>query len=408
MAYVIGIDGGGSKTAICFTKLERAYIKTEMDTDQAETATMSNTNYAVPTHNGPSIAEPLYLTGPASNPQSVGYGQMKTVLLSLIHNGMKRFDIAPDEICAMCVGLAGVGRQPERERVEQIVREIITDLHLHPNLPYTVHHDAHIALRGALRPDHASGILVIAGTGSIAYALDPDGHAYRSGGWGHLLGDEGSGYWIGMQALQTVCRAAEYRGPQTALTQLILDAYGLQSEKELIHLVYGAPDKSESNENSNINPNSNEDTRSTRTPSLRDKTQIAAIAKLVIHAAEWKSSEYPVFVSRMGTCGPQRTESSRTSESHSHHNQTGDPVAIQILERAADELVLLVRSILSQMRLDKTASTIPVTVAGSIFQHSRIVKQHFIQKLQAETLGLYQEPQAEPIHGAVIIAKELI
>ena len=69
------------------------------------------------------------------------------------------------------------------------------------------------------------GVVVIAGTGSIAYGVSQRGVAARAGGWGPTLGDEGSGYWIGRRALAAVMRDADGRGPRTALTPLVLEHF---------------------------------------------------------------------------------------------------------------------------------------------------------------------------------------
>ena len=71
------------------------------------------------------------------------------------------------------------------------------------------------------------GVVIISGTGSIAYGRNAAGEAARSGGWGYVLGDEGSGYWIGRAALRAVLREADERGPKTALTPLLLEHFGV-------------------------------------------------------------------------------------------------------------------------------------------------------------------------------------
>ena len=76
--------------------------------------------------------------------------------------------------------------------------------------------DATAALVGGT--GHPFGVVCVAGTGSIAFGVNRAGERARAGGWGHLLGDEGSGYAIGLEALRAVCRASDGRGPQTALT----------------------------------------------------------------------------------------------------------------------------------------------------------------------------------------------
>jgi len=82
------------------------------------------------------------------------------------------------------------------------------------------------------------GVVIISGTGSIAYGRNAAGEAARSGGWGYVLGDEGSGYWIGRAALRAVLRAADYRGPATVLTPMLLDHFSVTQPQLLLHEVY--------------------------------------------------------------------------------------------------------------------------------------------------------------------------
>ena len=83
--------------------------------------------------------------------------------------------------------------------------------------------DALIALQAGV--GDAPGIVIVSGTGSIAYGRNDRGEASRAGGWGYVLGDEGSGYWIGRLALRAVVRHADGRGRATSLTPRLLDAF---------------------------------------------------------------------------------------------------------------------------------------------------------------------------------------
>src|SRR5205814_2143843 len=136
---------------------------------------------------------------------------------------------------------------------------------------------------------------LISGTGSIAYGRNRGGAAARAGGWGHLIGDEGSGYWIGCQALSAVVRAADGRGPETRLTDQVLRHFAVAHAAGLVQVVYN---------------------RETSRQSL------AALGPAVQQA----------------------------------HDQ-GDAVATEILERAAEELVLAARSVAS--RLDMRGEAFP-------------------------------------------------
>jgi N-acetylglucosamine kinase-like BadF-type ATPase len=130
------------------------------------------------------------------------------------------------------LGLAGIDRQADHDvllpRLNDLAEQVLLT------------NDGELLLAGL---DNAVGVVLISGTGSIALARDAEGRRARSGGWGHILGDEGSGYIIAQQALQAVVRASDGRGPQTALRERILQAWNLQNTDELIGEIYGEPDK---------------------------------------------------------------------------------------------------------------------------------------------------------------------
>ena len=85
------------------------------------------------------------------------------------------------------------------------------------------------------------GVVVVSGTGSIAYGVSHHGVAARAGGWGPTLGDEGSGYWIGRRALAAVMRDADGRGPRTDLTPLVLRHFSLPKPEALVAEIYHQP-----------------------------------------------------------------------------------------------------------------------------------------------------------------------
>lgn len=120
---------------------------------------------------------------------------------------------------ALCAGLAGVGNPTEREVVEgALARSGVADL-------VSVVSDGETALHGALQG--GPGILVISGTGSVAYGRAEDGRIERCGGWGMLLGDEGGGYEIGRAGLRAALLAVDGRGPQTRLLPHLLQTLGM-------------------------------------------------------------------------------------------------------------------------------------------------------------------------------------
>jgi N-acetylglucosamine kinase-like BadF-type ATPase len=100
-------------------------------------------------------------------------------------------------------------------------------------------HDAAAAWAGAL--ECQPGVIVIAGTGSIAFGVNAKNERAIAGGWGWLLGDEGSGYWIGREALRTVCAMADGRRPLTPLMPAVLEHFGLSAMEQLVDYAYQQP-----------------------------------------------------------------------------------------------------------------------------------------------------------------------
>jgi N-acetylglucosamine kinase-like BadF-type ATPase len=109
-----------------------------------------------------------------------------------------------------------------------------------PNVPLTVTHDLEIALVGA--HSERRGILVLAGTGSAIYGDNGWGKTKLAGGWGYLLGDEGGGYWIGLQAMKAVAQSADDESPNpTVLKQIVFDALGITDARQMVSWLYGQP-----------------------------------------------------------------------------------------------------------------------------------------------------------------------
>jgi N-acetylglucosamine kinase-like BadF-type ATPase len=193
--YVLGVDAGGTKT-VCY----------------------------LADGNGTILGEGR---GSGANLQAHGELQVEKVLHSIIEEAMGDHAITPS---AVCVGIAGVDRAED----DRIVRGIMRRLGFRSRT--LVVNDALIALVAGVQDN--PGVVIIAGTGSIAYGVNGDGHAARAGGWGYVLGDEGSGFWIGREALMAVVREADGRGPRTRLTPMVLEHFTLEQVGGLVHEVY--------------------------------------------------------------------------------------------------------------------------------------------------------------------------
>jgi len=126
----------------------------------------------------------------------------------------------------LCVGAAGVGRDAERLELWEALsaREVAEDV--------VIITDAEAGFDDAF--GEGAGILLIAGTGSIAHGRGPTGVVARCGGWGPVCGDEGSGAWIGRRALSVVTASADGREPTTALLGAILTACEVNDPDQLI------------------------------------------------------------------------------------------------------------------------------------------------------------------------------
>ncbi len=85
------------------------------------------------------------------------------------------------------------------------------------------------------------GVGAISGTGSNVFGVGPDGRAWRAGGWGHLLGDEGSGYWLGVQSIKAALRDRERSGPETPLSEAAVEFFGASTVEALASMVYSVP-----------------------------------------------------------------------------------------------------------------------------------------------------------------------
>ena len=136
-------------------------------------------------------------------------------------------------MAAVGLGLAGVDRPEDRALFEGWAAGRFG------GAPVVIANDAELVL-AAGTPD-GWGIALISGTGSIVFGRSPHGEMARAGGWGHILGDEGSGYAIGVEALRAVMRAFDGRGPATALTDAVLLHWSLKTPPDLVGRVYRDP-----------------------------------------------------------------------------------------------------------------------------------------------------------------------
>jgi len=301
--HVLGIDAGGTKT-VCLLADERGAIVSDA-------------------------------RGPGANLHAAGELAVEKVLHEVMEEaiGDRTIDGRPIVPDAICLGVAGVDRADEAQVVRAIMRRIGYKSRI------LVVNDALIALVAGARDE--SGVLINAGTGSIVYGRNAAGEAARAGGWGHMIGDEGSGYWIGREALAAVMRGADGRGPETALAAEILGHFGVDDVSRLPRIVYDRE---------------------------MPRMSVAALGPIVQAVAS-----------------------------------DGDAVATRILERAAEELVLAARSVTTRLQMRGDAFTF--FLSGGVFRVVPWLSDELTRRLvEVAPRSQVQILQDEPAVGAVWLA----
>jgi N-acetylglucosamine kinase-like BadF-type ATPase len=184
------------------------------------------------------------------------------------------------------------------------------------------------------------GIALISGTGSSAFGRAAGGRAKRCGGWGYLLGDEGSGYAIGRAALQVTMRSLEAEGPQNPMAEAVLNELDAGTITEMTKAVYGNPDP---------------------------RRRIASLASIVCKMAG-----------------------------------ANDPEAFQILETAAAELASLVARTAASIGF--VDSPFPIAVSGGVLIHSKPLQDRLVAALESLGLEFTFNVVREPLTGCVRLA----
>ncbi len=194
--YLLGVDGGATKTLAAVLDLEQHAIHLA--------------------HAGP------------SNEDAVGSRAAVAALVDVAEEAMERAGVAATGLAAAVLAVAGtdtdaIVRQVRAVRGEDwiVVNDVV---------------GAWAAATGA-----QPGIGAISGTGSNVLGVGPDGRAWRVGGWGHLLGDEGSGYWLGVESIRAALHERDGSGPHTALSEAVVEFFGVPTVEAVASLVYSKP-----------------------------------------------------------------------------------------------------------------------------------------------------------------------
>lgn len=312
MQYIVGVDGGGTKT--------RAVLADAT---------------------GKVVGKGL---GGPSNYQTIGLEKACDAIVTAVGDAMESAEKTSkvqrsslEQGLIVVLGLAGADRPQDKECFTRKIRarspRAITYL--------IIENDARIALAGATA--NQPGVVSIAGTGSIALGIDKHGRKARSGGWGPILGDEGSGYAIGKAALMAILRQYDGRGKATTLTDKILTELDIDNPEKLIPLVYQGP---------------------------LQRPEIASLARFVVEEAD-----------------------------------NGDRVSEIIIETAADELVELIGAVIDSLNWLDTQ--IPVAGIGGLLQPGNLLWRKIAALLDdLYPSARFISPRLSPALGAVLLGKE--
>lgn len=301
MKYFLGVDGGASKTA----------------------AVVTDEN-SVPLGRG--------LAG-GSNHLRVGIETATRNIERAVNIALVEAGIAIREIEYAYCGIAGSDHIEHHERVVEALRVFF------PRGNFVVDNDARIALTGAV--GFGSGVVVIAGTGSVAFGRNENGGEARAGGWGPKIGDEGSGYAIARDGLTAIVRAYDGRGPATKMTDLLCFEYAMCDPADLPRFVYAT---------------------------TTGDDVIARYGQLVMEAAE-----------------------------------RGDDVARGIIEHAGIELAACVLAVARRLQL--TGDAFPVAYVGGAFHAGPILLDPMKREIAREApRATVAAPLNTPVEGAAMMA----
>lgn len=306
-SLVIGVDGGGTKTVAWVAPLA------------ADAGTVFGRGLAGP-----------------GNPRAAGFETAQANIAAAIAAALADAKLPQAAAEAACFGLAGAGRVAEQDRIAawatqaNIARRVRVTGDAEPIL-------------AAASPDH-TGIALICGTGSLAWGRNAAGEIARCGGWGYLLGDEGSAYQIAREALAAAMRASDGRGPATTLLSLLQQSLGVESPDQLIERVYS---------------------------SEMSRERLAQLAAAVFSAA------------------------------------SRDTVAGQIIAKAAQELGELIVTLARQLHLEAAPFPLALA-GSVIINQSDFREHLIARLNQAKIRPEPVELVAEPVAGAVALARRLM
>jgi len=250
----------------------------------------------------------------ASNPRAVGFSAASLAIEVAVGLAFTQAKVPFSKVGVLVAGVAGAGRDEEKSKMELALKKLA-------NTVFITSDAALILEEGLLE---GWGIAVISGTGSMVLGKDKQGNLIRSGGWGNILGDEGSGFSVGMEALKLLTRIADGRAEDSILKDIILKHLKINNIEEIVGLL--AENK-------------------------LSKKVIASIAPLVLQA-----------------------------------HCTGETQATTLLSKEAELLADCVNAVYIQMKLQ--GESVPLTLAGGMIRQSMEFRELFLNRLESKGIKL--------------------
>ena len=279
-------------------------------------------------------------TAGPSNAKAVGLETARLALDLAIQSAFHSAGLAPLPADIVCLGLAGFDRLDDRRLLTRWANEAQWAHRI------VLANDGDLVV--AAGTPEGWGIGVIAGTGSIAVGRSPQGRTARAGGWGHILGDEGSAYGVVLDALRLVARRADGREPTSPgrdpLTQRLCAALGVSKPAEIITTIYS--------------PEFN-------------RSQIASLAPVVLAAVDDDTEVIPRVLIPAGAA-------------------------------LAELVVAVARS------LGWQSGTLAVAAAGGFLLSASVVRQEMVEGIIRQGYEVTLTPVANPVWGAVKLAEQAI
>jgi N-acetylglucosamine kinase-like BadF-type ATPase len=275
-------------------------------------------------------------SGGPSNIQAVGESAALRELNAAVTGAFGAAKMTRGPVAAAAMGLAGIDMDGT-----EVIRGWTSLVQLSKKV--SISNDA--TLLFAAGTPEGWGVAVVAGTGSIAFTLDRDGKENRAGGWGYLMGDEGSAFRIGLEGLRAACRAADNIGPPTKLLAAYLEKLGSNDPRDFIPAVYRGK---------------------------WDKAAIAALAPVVLELAA-----------------------------------SSDETARAIFERESMELAKTIAGAIANGGLPRENT--PIALTGGLVLHSAFYRDRLLANLRdcgitSGPVGLVDDPAV----GAVVLARKLL